>query len=303
MNTLADKLPKGLQPGPAALAQLQLRLPVVVTVLLVLACSYSLAQLTWLLLPEEAESQPGRQALTPPARSIQSQQNDYSHISNAHLFGRYQQTETAPVTTDAPETRLNLVLRGILSATPAEMASAIISIGKGGKEDTYSVGDKVSSATIREIHADRVILSRGGRLETLRMPKDFSNQLIRSAPATSGSRTSESSSIDTSSPGKALADIRKQIIKNPTSFSQFAIPQPYKENGKLKGYRLKPKGDRSLFDSVGLQPDDIVIAVNGIELNNPSRGLKAIRKLQNAKQVDIVVLRQGAEVPLHFELP
>ncbi len=299
MNTLAEKLPKVLQPGSPALMQLNQRLPMVVTLLLVLAISYSLSQITWLLLPEE-EIQQASKSRSPGTRSTSAEAKDYSHISSAHLFGKYQQTETPAVTTNAPETRLNLVLRGVLAATPMEMASAIISMGKGGKEDTYSVGDKVSSATIREIHADRVILSRGGRLETLRMPKDSASDLIKSAPASDNQQTTD---IDTSSPGKALSDIRKQIIRNPTSFSQFAIPQPYKENGQLKGYRLKPKGDRRLFESVGLQPDDIVIDVNGIKLNNPSSGLKAIRKLQNAKQVDIIVLRQGAEVPLHFELP
>lgn len=299
MKTLADNLPKALHANSPQMVRLNRLLPPIVTLLLIIACAYLLAQMSWALIPGEPSKTPPS-----PTRTTNINTNtvtDYSHIVNAHLFGTYNQAATNIVKKDAPETRLNLVLKGVLAVTPMKLASAIIAMGKNGKEDIYGIGDKVSSATVKEIYADRVILERSGQLETLRMPKDSSDNLIIStAPAADDS---EDGQIDRSSAGSALADIRKNILKNPTSFGKYAIPVPYKENGQLRGYRLQPQGDNTLFETVGLDPSDVILSINGVELNNPTMGLKALRSLQSAKQINLTVLRNGAELPLQFDIP
>jgi len=293
MNTLADKLPKSLNLNDANLAKLNRVLPPLFTVILIIACSYTLAQITWSLIPGEETAVPGRFQVKTGARQAPK---NYNEITDAHLFGTFQQSTSNVKQTVAPETRLNLVLKGVLATTPMEYGSAIISKGKNGKEDTYAPGDKISSATVKEIYADRVILERAGKLETLRMPKDNSGSLIKSSPGSTPT-------VKASTPGAVLSDIRSQILKNPTSFGKYAIPIPYNENGRLRGYRLQPQGDRSLFDKVGLDPNDVIVAVNGVELNNPTKGLKALRSLQRAKSIDLTILRNGAEIPLHFDVP
>jgi len=295
MNTLADKLPQSLNLSKNNLTKLNQVLPPIITVILIIACSYTLSQISWSLIPgDEGKLAPHSVKKKTGARQ---QAKSYNEITDAHLFGNFQQVATKATKTVAPDTRLNLVLKGVLASTPMEFGSAIIALGKKGKEDTYAPGDKVSSATLKEIYADRVILERGGKLETLRMPKDNSSNLIKR------SRPDLSRSYKPEGPGAVLSDIRKQILKNPTSFGKYAIPVPYNENGRLRGYRLQPQGDRSLFDAVGLDPKDVIIAINGVELNNPTKGLKALRSLQKAKSIDITVLRNGAEMPLHFDIP
>ncbi len=295
MNSLAEKLPDSVD-----LQRLNKILPPVINVILIIACTYTLSNLTWLLMPGEQQpaSAPVRNLSRSAVSDTSSQQQKIQQITQAHLFGIYQTKAAKPVKTEAPETRLNLTLKGVLAATPMENASAIIAMGKAGKEDIYGIGDRVSSATLKEIHADRVILERNGRYETLRMPKEFSkNTLIKT------SSSSPTLSSGNKTPGRVLSDIRKQILKNPTSFGQFAIPIPYNVNGQLKGYKLKPQNDRSLFDQVGLSPDDVIISINGVELNDPTKGLTALRKLQRAKQINLKVLRNGTEIPLNFEIP
>lgn len=295
MNSLADKIPQSLNLNAVNLAKLNRLLPAVFTVILIIACSYTLSQITWSIIPgEQQQSAPRSFGLK---TKNQQTAKSYNEITDAHLFGTFLQSTVRTLQTEAPETRLNLVLKGVLATTPMEYGSAIISLGKNGKEDTYALGNRVSSATIKEIYADRVILERGGRLETLRMPKDNSGNLIKSSPRARPS-------VAASTPGGVLSNIRKQILKNPSSFGKYAIPIPVKENGRVRGYRLQPQGgDRSLFDSVGLEPSDVIVAVNGIKLDNPARGLKALRSLQRAKSIDLTVLRNGTEMPLHFEIP
>ncbi|VAW67596.1 hypothetical protein MNBD_GAMMA10-185, partial [hydrothermal vent metagenome] len=245
MHTLVNKLPRALQTDALNPAKLSRTLPPVVMLLLIIACSYTLSQITWALFPDDT-----RQA-TPPRNSASNQRNaqaatSFRHISDAHLFGSFQQVASATsAAVDAPTTQLNLVLKGVLAATPMKHASAIISLGKNGKEDTYAIGDKVSSATLKEVHADKIILERNGRLETLRMPESGSKNLISTVSTSSAKKGPRDNS-----PGAVLSDIRKKIIKNPTSFGKYAIPIPYKENGKLRGFRLQAQGDRALFDAI-----------------------------------------------------
>lgn len=297
MSTLADKLPKSLDAKSINLDKINRILPPALTILLIIACAYTLSQITWALIPGD-DSQLSSPTAGLKGASTRQQEKNYRHISDAHLFGLYQQTSAPAIKADAPDTRLNLTLKGVLAAMPMKNATAIISMGKNGKEDIYSIGDKVSSASVIEIHADRVILQRGGKMETLRLPKDSNGSFIQSSPGKNRSRASRPKT-----PGAMLSDVRKQILKNPTSFGKYAIPVPYNENGKLRGYRLQPQGDSTLFEAVGLSPDDVLIAINGVELNNPAKGLKALRSLQKAKQVDLTVLRNGVEMPLHFEIP
>ncbi|MDH5734764.1 MAG: type II secretion system protein GspC [Gammaproteobacteria bacterium] len=295
MKSLADNLPASLDQK-----RINKYLPPAINILLLIACSYTLAQLTWLLIPVEDNSTivPVQQSVKTAVIEQNALQQKIKSIPDAHLFGIYQQKADAPVQQDAPETKLNLVLKGVLASDPMKSASAIIAKGKNGAEDIYGIGDNVASAIIREIYPDRVILERSGRFETLRLPKEFSdNTLIQMT------EPDLSDDNNATTPGAILGNIRNKIIKNPTSFGEYAIPVPYNENGKLKGYRLQPQGDRALFDQVGLDANDVVIQINGVDLNDPAKGLKALRELQQAKQVDITVLRDGAEIPLHFEIP
>lgn len=293
--------PLSKQLNPAQIQKLNQALAPFVSVLLVLAISYSLASLSWLLIPDNASQAAGgamhRFSMASPQANAHQSDAMVNAITREHLFGEYQQAAAAPVNTaDAPETHLNLVLRGILAATPMEEASAIISMGQRGEELTYGIGDQVSGATLREIHPDRVILERNGRFETLRMPKDFEDDLIRTSPE-------QASSPRADTPGSVIGEIRQKILRNPTSFGEYAIPVPYNENGKLRGYKLQPQGNRALFDQVGLDPNDVILSVNGVPLNNPARGITALRRLQRAKEIDLKILRNGAEIPLHFEIP
>ncbi|MCK5336991.1 MAG: type II secretion system protein GspC, partial [Gammaproteobacteria bacterium] len=93
------------------------------------------------------------------------------------------------------------------------------------------------------------------------------------------------------------------ILKNPTSFGQYAIPVPVSKNGKLQGYRLRPqKKGRELFKQFGLQRNDIVTQVNGVRLNDPVQSIAALRKLSSAGSINLTVMRNGVEIPLQFNI-
>ena len=162
------------------------RLPVAINIILIIGCAQLLSEMIWMLLDDSSSDY---STLVTPANSVASQrQNDsqksqqaFRNLSSAHLFGTAEIKTPVVTAENAPETKLNLVLRGVLSAGSPEIASAIIARSANGKEEIYGIGDKIPGGiTLREIHAEYVILERHGRLETLRMLKDSdSDQILK----------------------------------------------------------------------------------------------------------------------------
>ena len=288
-NTLITQLN-----NPAVLLQINQRLAAVMSLLLIVACAWLLVEITWLLFPQDDKQLLPVQQKTRSISNKQVQQNNFRELTSANIFGV---TDKAVVQkqTKVPETRLNLTLKGVLAAIPMQRASAIIAQGKSGKEDIYSVGDKMPGGVlIKEIHPDYVVLDRKGQLETLKLQKISGVANIKS-----GKRSSLQSN---KSPGAALKEIRSSILKDPTSFGEYALPVIVKENGKQVGYRLKPQKKGELLSRLGVQSTDVIVQINGIKLDKPQNGIKALRQLSSAKNLNLVVKRNGAEVPLNITL-
>jgi general secretion pathway protein C len=91
-------------------------------------------------------------------------------------------------------------------------------------------------------------------------------------------------------------------MKNPTSFGEYALPVVVKENGKQIGYRLKPQQKGQMLSELGIENGDVITQINGVKLDNQQNGISALRKLSTAKNLNIVVKRNGAEIPLNISL-
>ena len=280
----------------AYLQQINQRLPVIISLLLVVACAHALAQITWMFLPEAENTVAQRAQPSTRVATQTNQRQAIMQVANAHLFGEMK-SAAVPQPTKAPETKLNLVLRGVIAADPMTLSHAIIARGKKGQEEVYAVGEKMPGGiTIESIHPDHVILNRGGRLETLQLVRDEDVGMITATQNRGGFAPASLTS-------RKLAGVRQQIMQNPTSFGDYALPVVVKKQGKQIGYRLQPqqKGTE-LMQQVGLEANDVITEINGIKLDNPQNGIGALRQLSTASSVSITVMRNGAEVPLSIQL-
>lgn len=293
-NTLITKLN-----NPAVLQQTNQRLAAAVSLLFLVACAYLLVEITWMFFPQEQESSLSSPLQKQVITSKQTQQKNFQSLMAANIFGVSVQG-VSQQQAEAPETKLNLTLRGVLAATPMARASAIIAQGKAGNEDIYSVGDRMPGGVlIKEIYPDYVVLERSGQLEILKLPKESDIADFESADGADSDRGGLSSMR---SPAGALKEIRSNILKNPTSFGDYALPVVVKENGKQIGYRLQPQQKGDLLSELGIQSSDVIIEINGVKLDQPQNGISALRKLSTATNLDIVVKRNGADIPLNISL-
>ncbi|MBE9559518.1 MAG: type II secretion system protein GspC [Proteobacteria bacterium] len=295
-NTLITQLN-----NPLVLQQLNQRSAAVASMVLIVACAWLLVEMTWMFFPQDEALSLAVQKSKRPVMAKQSQQENFKKLTSANVFG-VSEKAIVQKQTKAPETRLNLTLKGVLAATPMEMASAIIAQGKNGKEDIYGIGDKMpGGVTIKEIHPDFVMLERNGRLETLKLQKVSGIGNLKTSAA-SGFNARGINAYSSGSPEAALKQIRNNILKNPTSFGEYALPVVVKQNGKQIGYRLKPQSKGDLLSELGIQKNDVITQINGVKLDKPQNGIAALRKLSTAKNLSIVVKRNGAEVPLNISL-
>lgn len=235
-------------------------------------------------------------------------------ISGYHLFGVVGSGSTASVP-NAPETQLNLALLGVIGGRTPQDGIAIIA-DLAGRQDKYLVGQTVgeSGAVLEEVHSDRVILRFNGRQETL---KRFKPAPVRTAPgspmmSTSAATMAPPAPIIQSPPpadpsggfvGQVAIPaqfemIRQQALADPAALLSQVQVVPVLEGGQLRGVRLGYSGDPALLAAAGLQPDDVIVSVNGMRIDSIERGMQVVETLRNAPSISVTVRRGGAELPL-----
>lgn len=275
------------------------RLAFLASLLLVVLLAHALAQLTWALLPAP------NQALPPPAASptaTPTAQADFRKLAALHLFGRAEQAASAarsnaPI--DAPETRLNLTLRGILFNTSPDLTRAIIS-APGREDELYRPGSQLpGGATIDQIYADRVMLLRNGQYETLRLPEESQAMAApRGAPAPASRQRAAPQAA-----GGGLAAIRQDIVANPQNVATYIQGEPVnRAGGGIVGFRVFPGQNRAVFEQSDLREGDIITNVNGIQLDGLDKAAEAMAQLASSNNVTVTVLRDGAEHTLQIQL-
>ena len=217
-------------------------------------------------------------------------------LRDMHLFGRAdqpKQNNNQPIN-NAPVSKLDLVLRGVLAHNPQEKALAIISRGRGA-EEVYAVGDTLpGNAELVEVHSDRVIISYQGRYETILLEEGQNLNIASTAPVPrSVPRSTPGGNVPRVSPQRA-SQLRQEFLANPSKVLSLVNLKQERQGGQLRGYKVTPKGDPALFHEIGLQSGDVITSVNGIPMSNQ----RALSKLRNAERYDVTVLRNGIEVPI-----
>lgn len=279
------------------------RLVFAASLLLTALLAYQIAWLTWQFVPLP----PQMENLKPVGDANQGSQGEsltlrqkITRISEAKLFGvkTVESAKVSPVVVeDAPESTLNYKLRGIYYSTDKALASVILQINN---KDTkyYRLGDEIDNGIyIKQINQDHVLISRQGRLEKLLLEKPLANLKAKRGGASNlrGVNSSPAAS-------RVLQSYRRRYADNPMALAKRFQAIPVAENGRTIGYKLKALRGERLLKKIGLQKDDVFVAVNGIGLDKPFQALDALKSLTTAQNVSLTVVRNGNRQTLDFSL-
>lgn len=283
---------KSPQAWAAAYGRHSGRLTAIITLILAVVLARLAAELVWALVPLPASAKWQPPPAPPP--SMASQPPDATTIASASLFGHYQPPANpgAAAMNNAPDTQLNLSLLGIFAGSARDSRALI---GKqDGDEAPYAIGDTITNGvTLQAIFPDRVVLSRNGRLETLRLDKD--------RPSTGGEPVMANEDDDATEMPE-LARIRNEILTDPGKASEYIRVQPVSNGGQLSGYRVYPGRNRELFSSAGLRPGDLVTSINGVDLSDTARSMQLLADLAQVNNLTVVVDRGGQSQTINVSL-
>ena len=283
--------------------KIEMKLPRWVSIALIVLILITLAKLIWGFFDSGSKDIIAAPATTTTNVKPQPRANHDRKIAQLHLMGKPAPASNVKKVENAPETTLNLKLLGVL-AGGKDYGYAIISSGANTIKH-YALGDDIpGGATLHAVYADRVILERDIRMETLRLPranaKGITQKKINTTTKPRATSQQPSGSKDSF---ENLGEFRQEIMKNPIRLTEFINAAPANSpDGEFLGYTLTPSQNTEIFDQLGLQSGDVVTSINGITLDAPNKGPEAMQSLATASEVTMIVMREGTEITLFQDL-
>ncbi|WP_232055072.1 type II secretion system protein GspC [Vibrio taketomensis] len=270
----------------------QTRLSALVTCILLLLTAWVLGRFIWF--PYQTSAVAPWQPNTTSNTASAEPQLDLAGLYNSHLFGEYKAPVTVveqPKLQDAPKSRLNIVLVGVVTSSDPQKSLAVIS--QSGKQATYGVNETFEGSRVKlvQVQADRIIVDNAGRNETVML-----EGLKYTSPKPSQSVTTRDVS-----PAQ-LEQIRNEIAAEPSKIFQYVQMSKYEVDGKIEGYRLRPGKSRVLYDSVGLKDGDLATHLNGQDLRDPAAMTQLMAILQDLTELNLTVERDGQPYDIYIAL-
>lgn len=95
-----------------------------------------------------------------------------------------------------------------------------------------------------------------------------------------------------------------QEVANDSALLQSQAPTiaPNYVNGQPRGFRLQGVRSDSIFSAIGVRNGDVIVSVNGTELDSPQRALELYQAMLQQNSVSMQVLRRGREQTLRYNI-
>ena len=299
------------KPNPQSLVvylnQHQKQLHTIVVVLLSLYLIAFAAKLVWRIIPEPQLSATPTVSRAPVISSPSGQNGvNIAKIQQLNLFGNAAAKPAEPVAevTDAPETRLNLTLTGVVASSEQEAGTAIIE--NRGTQAVYGLGEKIegTNATLQKVYNDRVIIKNGVRNETLMLDGiDYDEANRRREMQARNRPEPQEEEEDTVELSEEALEATAALRERPANFTDFISISPKTEEGQLIGYQVSPGKEPELFKSAGLQAGDVITQINGLALTDLQQSQEALSELRNAQTIELTIIRDGSLTTLYLDLP
>ena len=145
--------------------------------------------------------------------------------------------------------------------------------------------------TLVEVRADHVLLKRRGVYETLYFPKPQSKGVTFVAPSANATPVAES-----------VATYTELFRQHPERVFDYVRIEPVTSGGELQGYRLVAPEHPELHEQFGILPSDVIVAINGLKLNNQDAVTQALGQLASSNRIELSLIRSGQSKMLSFQL-
>ena len=296
--------------------------------LLVLWVINSAANVVIALIPSDQVARQEHVSINPApstsGASLSAETIDVSSILGADVFGPVAVSEVQAaieevasvnprdgIEAGAQETRLALKLTGIIASTSDGLGSAMIEAKK--QQELYVVGDALPAngkVTLAKILPKQVVIDNNGTYELITLFGDdtiagiveMAAKPVQTLAEPANTETTAPSSVNVNQQRRLASRYRQQLYNDPQSLSGLLSISAVQGQGGLKGYRVSPGRDTAQFTALGFKSGDIVTAVNGYALSDPTNTVRLYQLMRDATDATFEIERDGAPVSISVSL-
>ncbi|WP_106477886.1 type II secretion system protein N [Phytohalomonas tamaricis] len=214
-----------------------------------------------------------------------------------------------------PLTRLPLTIVGVARGMPLGRSVLILDTSKG--QQVVTLGERINDQVrLVDITSEGLILDNRGRQERLPWPQAQpvnSAQIvtIASQPTDAAASSPQGNPANAAAqpvvwPEKAFSarfgeDYPQSLFNDPTPLLRYFQAAPVLEHQQLKGYRLRPGTDASLFEALPLESGDVLTAIEGHAIRESDALILLQQHLSQARPLHVQLQRNGHPITLKVE--
>ena len=283
MNLLLGKLKLAISAVYGQLPNLYVfkfrsKAPLIVTIFLLIICLYLLINISWKVIFPEVSSNDFIKSIS---TSSQGAKENYDNLIADPFLMANSPSISDSFILDAPPTALSLRLYGIRYSESGEANAAILGFDPHNQR-IYRTNDIIADDIVLEyIEPERVFISREEIIESITFEKD---SVL--------SKTFRESFVN-----KKLITTQQKWTEN-NILSEMVKFQPYFSDGRVKGYQLYPGNNSGLFNQTGLKPGDLLVAINGLSVRDPT----VLKELSGIGDLRLDLIRDDDDLSITVNL-
>ncbi len=291
------------------------RYVVALNFLLIAGCAYFAARSVNDIIARRLTAIPPAPAISAPARAPQElARAGYDLIVQRDIFNAVKpQAAPAPPPPQANAADLHIKLVGT-SHLSWTNPFAVFEDQNTHEQSIYRQGDQIPDAgELVSVAKTKAVINHNGAMITLEMPTEQSDSggaaqpMPAPAPIVAAMPPPQPSfrrDVERVGPNQFVVQ-RSTVDRNLQNMGQLftqmrAIPNV--ENGKTDGFRLSEIVPGSVFYQMGLHNGDVVTAIGGQDLNDPTQAIALLNSLRSASSLSITVKRFGRPVELNYTI-
>jgi type II secretory pathway component PulC len=216
---------------------------------------------------------------------------EYAVIIKRDIFNPPKPLEVPPPPVPLPP--LSAKLLGTAETVDGERVAVIEDAGVDGAQKLYRCGDVISGRLVTSIERDRILLNGGDFDEILNSPLPIDDVLAiamgRRAPRAANGG------------GTILQTVK--VSAQTSGGIEIADLVPHVDGTGIVGLRVESTARSTILQNIGIEPGDVVVAINGSPADDPLGTMAVVQKLDATKPISLDVLRGGERIALKAQPP
>ncbi len=205
------------------------------------------------------------------------------------------QTQTTS-SSSAPVSQIsNMLLKGLYGNGKNSIAIVAMK-SKPKATSVVSIGEIYGGYRLKKVTQNSAIFSRGGKDFTLLIKEDKTKKSLREI-----TKGQAPAFVETTNHAVSKADINHYAKHYKDIWKDIGIVES-KKNGKLQGFKVTRIRTGSPFAQLGLKKGDLIIKANNKKINSYADAIDIYKHIDKLNAVEIVVIRNGSEKELYYDI-